>query len=184
MAKVKRIIGAKLGKWTILKKVHNTKNQTAYLCKCDCGNERTILSGNLGRSSKSCGCTNKLLEPFRIQANYVWRQYHANARTRKIEFSLSYDFWYTLTQSPCFYCGTKFSNCCRPNDRNNKRAKPFFYNGIDRIDSTIGYTENNCVSCCRTCNIAKSNNTKDYFLEWIYRVYTYNAARLTAYTGI
>lgn len=33
------------------------------------------------------------------------------------------------------------------------------YNGVDRIDSKIGYYPENCVTCCRTCNMMK--NTLD-----------------------
>ena len=28
-------------------------------------------------------------------------------------------------------------------------------NGVDRVDSAVGYSESNCVSCCATCNMMK-----------------------------
>lgn len=30
--------------------------------------------------------------------------------------------------------------------------------GLDRIDNHKGHTIDNCVSCCRECNLARSNN--------------------------
>ena len=47
-------------------------------------------------------------------------------------------------------------------------------NGIDRIDSNIGYTKENSVSCCKFCNTAKSTMSRDEFLKWIKKVYEYN----------
>lgn len=44
------------------------------------------------------------------------------------------------------------------------------YNGIDRIDDSIGYTIDNCVTCCRTCNWAKGNKDYSEFLFYIDRL--------------
>jgi hypothetical protein len=43
--------------------------------------------------------------------------------------------------------------------------------GIDRIDSTQGYTKANSRSCCTMCNKAKSNTPESVFLDWVARVY-------------
>lgn len=47
-------------------------------------------------------------------------------------------------------------------------------NGIDRIDSNIGYTKENSVSCCKFCNFAKHTMSESDFYKWIRRVYEYN----------
>lgn len=39
------------------------------------------------------------------------------------------------------------------------------HNGIDRIDSNIGYITSNCVTCCGGCNIAKGKKTPDEFID-------------------
>ena len=44
-------------------------------------------------------------------------------------------------------------------------------NGIDRIDSNIGYIKENCVSCCWTCNKMKNNFSQKEFLEKINKIY-------------
>ena len=38
-------------------------------------------------------------------------------------------------------------------------------NGIDRVNSDIGYKKNNCIPCCKKCNIMKLNYTKQSFLD-------------------
>jgi hypothetical protein len=46
----------------------------------------------------------------------------------------------TLLAGPCFYCGT---------------VEAGVVNGVDRMDNTVGYTPENCRTCCRTCNTMK-----------------------------
>ena len=40
-------------------------------------------------------------------------------------------------------------------------------NGIDRVNNNIGYILNNCVACCKYCNIAKGVRTITEFLEHV-----------------
>jgi hypothetical protein len=66
---------------------------------------------------------------------YAW-----NAKRRGMEFSIG-DSISTLMKRPCVYCGAM--------------ANPF--NGIDRMDNSLGYSEANSVSCCKQCNWGKGN---------------------------
>lgn len=43
--------------------------------------------------------------------------------------------------------------------------------GIDRVDNSIGYLIENCVTCCWECNNAKRANSVQEFKQWIIRVY-------------
>jgi len=56
--------GNRYGKWTVLKRVENSRNhQARWLCKCDCGTERAITGGLLrSRRSQSCGCAGRATE--------------------------------------------------------------------------------------------------------------------------
>ena len=47
------------------------------------------------------------------------------------------------------------------------------YNGIDRVDSTKGYTKDNVVSCCRSCNMAKAELTVTEFFKHIKQIYDF-----------
>lgn len=72
-----------------------------------------------------------------------------------------------LFTSKCFYCG-----CSPSRTRKIKRGYgEFTYNGIDRKNSSLGYTLDNCVPCCTFCNLTKSNTSFDDFILWIRTVY-------------
>ena len=57
----KDLTGQKFNRWTVFRRVENTKSgQAQWLCRCDCGTERILLSSPLIRGlSKSCGCLSK-----------------------------------------------------------------------------------------------------------------------------
>lgn len=89
------------------------------------------------------------------------------------EWALTKDEFWNLTQGNCYYCGAP------PNEFNswNKKARRtsldeiILLNGIDRIDSDKGYTLDNCVSCCTTCNFIKGTTPQDVFLDCIEKIY-------------
>jgi hypothetical protein len=83
--------------------------------------------------------------------NQVLGVYRRNARDRSLIFSLSDSEFDDLISSRCFYCESEPSNKSRV-----PRSKRYImYNGIDRLDSTLGYTIDNCVPCCNICNMMK-----------------------------
>lgn len=60
MRRIENLIGKKFGR-LLVQKFDCIKNNNYYwICKCDCGNEKSIASGHLksGRT-KSCGCYNR-----------------------------------------------------------------------------------------------------------------------------
>ena len=59
MPKVIDLAGKRFGKLLVIKKAGINKQGFNYwLCKCDCGNEKEIISSNLLRGqTKSCGCS-------------------------------------------------------------------------------------------------------------------------------
>lgn len=65
-------------------------------------------------------------------------EYRSNAKKRNIDFLLSAEQFKKIVNKPCHYCGGNSQ------DRGN---------GIDRKDSSKGYTVDNCVPCCSTCNM-------------------------------
>lgn len=56
---IRNLSGQKFGRYTVIK-LHDkraNRGQTLWVCRCDCGNERLVMSQNLTRgNSKSCGC--------------------------------------------------------------------------------------------------------------------------------
>lgn len=44
------------------------------------------------------------------------------------------------------------------------------YNGLDRIDSSKGYTIDNVVPCNHKINMAKNDDTTEDFLAWVKQI--------------
>lgn len=82
-----------------------------------------------------------------------------NAKRRGIVWNITYTEVMELVEKPCVYCGLE--------------ANEQIINGIDRIDSSIGYSVENCVPCCSDCNYAKNAKSPELFKEYIRRVYSW-----------
>jgi hypothetical protein len=155
----------------------NYHKKRMWLCKCDCGNMTEANTGSLTTNQKkSCGCLtstksaqNSIKSRHKVakeDAGYrsIYARYRANAKLRKISFNIDFDSAISIMKSNCNYCGIEPSNLFWKSYYNVN------YNGIDRVDNLIGYEKHNLVSCCKTCNIAKNNNSEKDFLEWVKRV--------------
>lgn len=55
------ITGQRFGMWIVLKQLPSFKRQSRWLCKCDCGVDRSVTYSSLkNNTSKSCGCVSKI----------------------------------------------------------------------------------------------------------------------------
>jgi len=170
------LTGQRFDSLVVIERVKNNKhNMVQWLCKCDCGNE-IVLGRSLkrGMSKKSCGCQNKI-QPNRLKYgeasfNLLFRQYKSAAKARNYSFELTKEYFKKITKQNCCYCEAE--------SRQIKQQKTnyggYVYNGIDRVDNSIGYTEDNTVACCGVCNHAKKNMSKQDFLSWVERVYNHS----------
>lgn len=178
-----QLVGKRYGR-LVVEKLHSMEKggRRRWFCKCDCGGSHTATSNvlNMG-NAKSCGClvaevriTNgERLAAFNSKPHGVAAFNGAKngciqgAKSRGLSFSLTDDEFRRLTSSFCFYCGAAPSRTVKP----TKGAKSGNYicNGIDRIDSSLGYVIENCVACCWTCNHAKSSMAVDKFEAWVNR---------------
>ena len=70
---------------------------------------------------------------------------------------------------PCHYCGTAGS--IKYLDKVS--GKIYYRNGIDRINSSNGYTLENVVPCCSYCNRMKMDLGYNEFLHLIEKIYNY-----------
>ena len=171
-------IGKKYGMLTAIEEVPRQNRWGHFFkFKCDCGNEKIApVSHVFHGKTCSCGCLrkNSLLASVRITRkeyghstlNMLFTNAKANAERRKKEFNLSFGDYSRIIQSSCFYCGEI------PHEYKAKHYYgSVFINGIDRIDSSIGYVIDNVVACCKTCNAAKGELTQEQFDGWIRRIY-------------
>ena len=99
--------------------------------------------------------------------NNLYNQYRSGAKIRNLDFNLTKEECHYLFQQNCFYCNALPNNIYRKSGS----AGEYIYNGIDRIDSKLGYQIDNVVPCCKVCNYAKRDMPISEFLTWIKAVY-------------
>ena len=133
---------------------YGSKNEShLWECRCDCGNKTIAKTCDLTSShKKSCGCLNKLPKG-QAAFNVYIKSYKKSAKGRDLEFSLTDDQFKDIISQNCHYCGelpsynnSKSMLACNGNIK---------VNGIDRIDNSQGYTVDNTLPCCSSCNFLK-----------------------------
>ena len=172
------------------------KNKVSYWkCLCDCGKIHIAKGSHIkeGRT-KSCGCygneqMRKVLnkEPGHASWHLQFVQYKRHAKERDLEFDISFDFFKKICSMKCTYCGSdpRPYNLYYKRDGTKRIKKGRFtteearirawinINGIDRVDSDIGYEESNCVPCCSICNTMKMDHSQEKFLDHIKKILEY-----------
>lgn len=183
------LIGLKFGRLKVKSLSHkNEKRRTNFWsCECDCGNLTVLSTSSLRRKNKStmsCGCYRYdqiVGKPAPNRLNYglsnlrsLMCTYRRSAKERCLEFDLSEQLFYTITKSNCHYCGSP------PLQKHSKRETYgiYLYNGIDRINSNLGYSKKNCLPCCKDCNYAKRKMGYEDFLKWVEKVYEHRIKSL------
>lgn len=106
----------------------------------------------------------------------IFVEYKSNAQHRKHPFELSFEEFNELISKPCVYCGSlpKIKNGGHLEARKRLDQPDLYTNGIDRIDSSKGYTKDNCVPCCSKCNKMKNTYSMEEFLEHIQKIYNFS----------
>lgn len=159
------------------------KHRRSYFeCLCECGNIFIDRCEIIKKCfNRSCGCkTHSLLGKQRklpgnmAVINKIQRTYVYNAKRRNLDFSLSREEFENFIFDSCKYCGNQPTlTKWRVSGKFNKKEE-IYSNGIDRIDSLIGYTKENCVTCCYQCNLAKLDFSLKEFKIWARRFINYN----------
>jgi len=93
--------------------------------------------------------------------------YKRRAKVRGFRYNLAEEQFAEITQRNCYYCGAKPNNIT---DKSTMIGK-YTYNGLDRVDNNEGYTIDNVVPCCKTCNSAKGILTAQEFKNWVVKIY-------------
>lgn len=185
---MKLILGTKFTRWTVIKEAGSNKHgHLIWLCRCDCGNEKTVAGTSLRFGhSKSCGCLNKeivgnigrerkgtpnllLRLPRGFSGmNSLYGEYTRSAKKKGLSFKIDKFQFIHITQERCFYCGK--SPGSRRKTPRGKGNGDYIFNGIDRVDNDKGYNLNNVVPCCKECNIGKQVETQEAFITRSVRI--------------
>ena len=64
--------------------------------------------------------------------------------------------WKQTTPQTCHYCGLP-QDAITKVGMTSQIKRPVKYMGVDRLDSSVGYTPSNMVPCCFSCNRIKSD---------------------------
>jgi len=89
---------------------------------------------------------------FRNSRRGMLKSIHKGARDRNLVISMTDEEIMNMTDLNCVYCNTETKDMiCR--------------NGLDRIDSSLGYDLSNCVPCCGSCNMSKGQLDPLTFIE-------------------
>lgn len=135
--------------WKVEKKYINNS-----VIKCSCGIRKSVNNKKL--DGYTCECVRKL--SFDGNLKKLYREYRDSAKERTKEFKLSEAQFVYLTGLDCIYCGS-------PPTMRHFNAE---FTGIDREDSSQGYTKDNVLPCCSTCNKMKGKmNVNDFFEQAI-----------------
>jgi hypothetical protein len=188
--KALHLVDQRFGKLVVQSRLGNNgknKKLVYWLCKCDCGKTIEVSTSNLrGGVVKSCGCYREEFRKLKGKTaaiNRLFGVYKSTAKHKNHEFELDKFQFMSLVTDRCSYCGVEPQNIEKPTHYDNREEERWFtYNGIDRVDSSRGYTIDNCVSCCTTCNFAKRTMSKGAFLSWINRVYKHSVASISEKT--
>lgn len=170
--------GRKFGKLLVLCRAPNqifgsSTTRAAWGCRCSCGKYVVVLAGSLVRQNgtRSCGCLRREYRSGRASEtvkNRIFASYKQGAKQRNLEWAISNEEFATLIFRSCYYCGVSpqrvLYRCTK------YRKDPVSYNGIDRVDNSLGYVSSNVVTCCKVCNKAKDVMSRGEFLDWIFRV--------------
>lgn len=101
---------------------------------------------------------------------YAFKRIKSDAAAMRREFSITLEWFVEQCHKPCTYCGRVDQNSLSVKSSSSRGGwivKDFRYNGLDRVDNSIGYTEANCTPCCAVCNRAKNSMGYNEFIEYI-----------------
>ena len=156
--------------------------------------------------TKSCGCLKReFIKSLIVKVNRtnlksegtasyssLYGTCRIGAKRRNISFDISMEQFKDVISKNCTYCGepphlfncyarmgsegyTEYSRKLGLSEETVRRAN-IFVNGVDRADNSIGYIINNCIPCCRMCNIMKWDHPKQKFIEHAEKIVNFQRA--------
>lgn len=169
------MIGKRFGKLIVVSLAKRRKRPEVrtfgryWVVKCDCGVEKEIRASSLRLgSTRSCGCGQRNKLPNNESTiNAFLASYKLGAKRRNLCWKISRQKFLNLIRGNCFYCdeAPSLRTPC------GSQKDPIIINGIDRKNSKIGYTLENCVPCCTLCNRMKWDYSDFQFLEKVEKIH-------------
>lgn len=147
----------------------NIKNKRLHVCQCICGNIAKYDASHLntGRSKNCSRCSYKTRPQSEVKYTPLERLFNLSivqrVKKKNIPLEITIDEYSNIIEANCYYCGAE--------PLLKRYAGGIIWaNGVDRIDSSIGYTLDNCVACCKKCNTMKMDMKVYDFFEQILKI--------------
>lgn len=184
--KFENLIGKRFVRLIVVARAESNKHgHTKWECLCDCGNTVIAYASDLKRGGRpSCGCLksekisqHRKLNPGEAAFNSLFAGYKKSSKERGLTFSLTTEDFRSLIDKNCHYCGSPPMLAVYGKQRMASRRVNgnFWYTGIDRKDSTVGYHIDNCVTCCKVCNFAKNDMPYEAFIEYLGKLVSFRS---------
>ena len=151
--------GKRFGKLVVIRRMADRKTgETQWECQCDCGKKTIKPQSRLKRKlTRSCGCfsnefrrTKQRLRPYESLYNSML---YSTIKYMGRTCDITYEDFVTFTKTKeCHYCG-KSVGWMEYYQHGKKSCSGY---NLDRIDNEKGYSNENCVVCCWTCNSVKA----------------------------
>lgn len=174
--------GQVFGRLTVIGKDEKKSKETGrihYFCQCECGSPvKSIWKASLLDKKKptlSCGCIVREKAGFISDRSIALKKLlyikmkdrHVNQLNDVEETFIAFDSFVAKCDEPCYYCGKEKTSFLK--DRRTNYILE--YNGLDRLNSNMGYREENTVAACKFCNIAKAEMSVDEFRDFLVRIH-------------
>lgn len=167
------LVGKRNGKLLALKWLKTKNHTNIWLCKCDCGRFTEVSRSNFNKRTLSCKKCKGVFSKRNANMigeipSFMLRQIEQSAKVRNLSYNLSKEFLWNLyleQERKCklsgrlieFYDTSKNTTC-----------------SLDRINSKLGYTEDNVQWIHKDINIIKNKYDQDYFLGICSDIYQKN----------
>ncbi len=184
----RNLIGVKAGMLTFIRPAMKAevpdnpgKWNTWWMTQCACGLSKIASSKRLSQyrvENTSCGCKMKSASSqnaVKARAAIIrkpcgevakWTAYTGmrdGAKRRGFSWAITLEDFLRICSMPCVYCGEMES--IETGKNSTRMNGTYKRNSIDREDNGIGYVLDNCVPCCRFCNMAKARLSVSEFLH-------------------
>lgn len=179
-------IGQKFGNLTVINFNINTK---LYELLCECGHSinriKTVLYGK--KPIKSCYRCRRKKEDGQTSYRELYNICKRAAQDRNLDFLLTMEEHTNLIIKKCYCCGnspTPYNRYLKVDGRRRNRSE-FTHdsyvnaawvtvNGVDRIDSKLGYIKENVAPCCYNCNVGKGEMSLRDYIKHCNKVVEFN----------
>lgn len=145
---------------------YKIRNHNSWDFLCPFCNKTFLAPTTNFAKAKSCyECRGIVKRAFSEEA--TWKNHYLIVKGRKNSkekgFDLTLEQFIEKSRQDCFYCGEPPT----PTKGYRSWSAYILTNGLDRVDSDVGYLYENVVPCCKYCNFAKSDRSIEEFKKWV-----------------